>query len=313
MEFKRHCQHPHEGQLPSFLPKPRRSQALFRAPLAPSHDPNGYKRSSSWRHQHLVCRGSGMGVQWPPSRYPSLVRKALCTERLGPNAASCLSDRVWCSEILQGLWSYNSLRKPDSLPGDHNHGCSIIDKFTQGSKADENRLTRRLVTDEGELDYLVRDTCQSGTLVGAPMICPLGHVLTWPTSPVHSLTCYANARHLRESVWLSGCPWHHGYGLCSQQIQKCREQQRDLYMVFIDLTKAFDSVTREGLWQVLRKTGCPEKFIRIIQSFHDGTRDQVIDGGNMSVPFDITSGTRQGRVLAPLLFCIFFSINPNWS
>ena len=32
---------------------------------------------------------------------------------------------------------------------------------------------------EGELDYLVRDTRQSGTLVGAPMRCPSGHILTY--------------------------------------------------------------------------------------------------------------------------------------
>lgn len=65
------------------------------------------------------------------------------------------------------------------LPQDRDQGCSIIGKFTQGSKAEGKRLTRRLVTDEGELDYLVRDTRQSGTLVGAPQRCPLGHVLTY--------------------------------------------------------------------------------------------------------------------------------------
>ena len=49
----------------------------------------------------------------------------------------------------------------------------------QGSKADGKRLTRRLVTDHGELDFLVRDTRQSGTLVGAPQPCPLRHILTY--------------------------------------------------------------------------------------------------------------------------------------
>jgi hypothetical protein len=44
------------------------------------------------------------------------------------------------------------------LPEDHDQGCSIIGKFTQGSKADGKRLTRHLVTDQGELDFLVRDT-----------------------------------------------------------------------------------------------------------------------------------------------------------
>jgi len=77
------------------------------------------------------------------------------------------------------------------------------------------------------------------------------------------------------------------------------------YMVFIDLTKALDTVSREGLWQVL---GCPETLIRIIQSFHDGMRGQAVDGGDISVPFDIANATKQGCVLAPLLFCIFFSI-----
>jgi len=65
------------------------------------------------------------------------------------------------------------------LPENRNQGCSIIGKFTQGSKADGKRLTRRLVTDLGELDFLVRDTRQSGTLVGAPEKCPLGHILTY--------------------------------------------------------------------------------------------------------------------------------------
>ncbi len=39
-----------------------------------------------------------------------------------------------------------------------------------------------------------------------------------------------------------------------RQIQeKCLEQQMDLYAVFIDLTKAFDTVNREALWTILRK------------------------------------------------------------
>ena len=31
--------------------------------------------------------------------------------------------------------------------------------------------------------------------------------------------------------------------------EKCREQLQELYMVFIDLTKAFDTVNRRALWQ----------------------------------------------------------------
>jgi len=107
-------------------------------------------------------------------------------------------------------------------------------------------------------------------------------------------------------MWLLSWTRHYRRDLRRRQIQeKCREQNRNLYMVFIDLTKAFDSVNRQGLWQVLRKIGCPEKFVKIIQSFHDGMQGQVIDDGEVSGLFYITSCTKQGCVLAPLLFCIF--------
>ena len=43
----------------------------------------------------------------------------------------------------------------------------------------------------------------------------------------------------------------------ARQIQeKCREQNNDLHCVFVDLTKAFDTVSRDGLWKILAKVGC---------------------------------------------------------
>ena len=41
-----------------------------------------------------------------------------------------------------------------------------------------------------------------------------------------------------------------------QQIQeKCREQNMGLFVAFIDLTKAFDTVSRDGLWKILSRLG----------------------------------------------------------
>ena len=37
----------------------------------------------------------------------------------------------------------------------------------------------------------------------------------------------------------------------ARQLQKCQEQNVDLYMTFVDLTKAFDTVSRDGFWQSL--------------------------------------------------------------
>ena len=43
----------------------------------------------------------------------------------------------------------------------------------------------------------------------------------------------------------------------ARQLQeKCREQHQDLYLAFVDLTKEFDTVNRDLLWNILRKSGC---------------------------------------------------------
>ena len=52
--------------------------------------------------------------------------------------------------------------------------------------------------------------------------------------------------------------------LTARQFQeKCQEQNVDLYMTFVDLTKAFDTVSHEGLWKITAKFGCPVKFIAL--------------------------------------------------
>ena len=59
------------------------------------------------------------------------------------------------------------------------------------------------------------------------------------------------------------------FTVCQLQ-EKCLEQRQDLYLLFIDLTKAFDTVSRPGLWSILSKLGCPPKFINMMQSLHNG-------------------------------------------
>ena len=67
------------------------------------------------------------------------------------------------------------------------------------------------------------------------------------------------------------CGFRQGRGtidmiITARQLQeKCREQNVGLYTTFIDLTKAFDTVSREGLWKVMSKFGCPTKFINMVR------------------------------------------------
>ena len=81
-----------------------------------------------------------------------------------------------------------------------------------------------------------------------------------------------------------------------------------LYVAFIDLTKAFDLVSCDGLLVLLLKIACPPKLFSVIRSFHTDTKATVQFDGSLSEPFTIRSGVKQGCVLAPTLFGIFFSM-----
>ena len=94
-----------------------------------------------------------------------------------------------------------------------------------------------------------------------------------------------------------------------RQIQeKAIEQEQELYMVFVDFRKAFDTVDRRMLWKVLKIFGCPQTLIDITQQFHDGTRGKVMVGSQMSDDINVNHGTKQGCVLAPTLFTLFLTV-----
>ena len=90
--------------------------------------------------------------------------------------------------------------------------------------------------------------------------------------------------------------------------EKCREQHMTLYIAFIDLTKAFDLVSRDGIFKVLLNIGCPPKLQSMIEYFHTDTNGTVQINGSFSETFKIRSGVKQGCVLAPMLFGTFFGL-----
>ncbi|BHF70993.1 hypothetical protein SprV_0401404700 [Sparganum proliferum] len=94
----------------------------------------------------------------------------------------------------------------------------------------------------------------------------------------------------------------------ARQLQeKCQEMRTHLYSTFVGLTKDFDTVNREGLWKIMQKFGCPERFIQMVRQLHDGMMARVTDNGAVSEAFAVTNGVKQGCVLAPTLFSLMFS------
>ena len=81
-----------------------------------------------------------------------------------------------------------------------------------------------------------------------------------------------------------------------------------LHMCFVDLQNAYGTVDRTLLWQVLTRIGVPPQMIVVIRQFHDGMIICVRpDDGVCSDWFEVEQVLRQGCVLSPLLFSIFFA------
>ena len=90
--------------------------------------------------------------------------------------------------------------------------------------------------------------------------------------------------------------------------EKCREQNKGLYITFVNPSKAFDTVSRKGLWKIMERLGCPPKFLSMVMQLHEDRCGQIRNSNELSEPFPILNGVKQGCVLVPTLFTIFFNI-----
>jgi hypothetical protein len=92
-----------------------------------------------------------------------------------------------------------------------------------------------------------------------------------------------------------------------QLVEKMREHRSKGFILFVDLTKAYDSVPRAVLWQVLHKIGIPEETVRMVQSLHEGMEAVVRVGNETTEKIQVNNGVRQGCTLAPTLFNLYLA------
>ena len=85
-------------------------------------------------------------------------------------------------------------------------------------------------------------------------------------------------------------------------MEKCREGQKELHVVFVDLEKVYDKVPREELWYVMRRFGLEEKYVRVVQDMYDDSMTSVRCAVGMTEWFKVDVGLLQGSALSPFLF-----------
>jgi len=84
----------------------------------------------------------------------------------------------------------------------------------------------------------------------------------------------------------------------------CDELQTPLAISYIDFTKAFDSIHRPSLWNIMQMYGLPPKLISAIKGIYANSRCCVRTSDGYSDWFEVATGVRQGCVLSPILFAL---------
>jgi hypothetical protein len=88
-------------------------------------------------------------------------------------------------------------------------------------------------------------------------------------------------------------------------MEQAKRLKKPLYMCFVDLKAAYDTVNREALLLILAQYGVSEKLCNIIRALYTETKAAVRVEGELTDWFDIVDGLRQGCLLSPILFNVY--------
>jgi hypothetical protein len=130
-------------------------------------------------------------------------------------------------------------------------------------------------------------------------------------SRVYDRIVFVRANTLSEELGVRAanqCGFRHGSGpidalfTVSHMIDKAKHLRQKLYLCQLDIEKAFDLTSRQGMLTRAWRLGIHGKFEDMLLRIYERVQLALCVDGQVGQPFSTSSGTKQGSQLSPLLF-----------
>lgn len=117
---------------------------------------------------------------------------------------------------------------------------------------------------------------------------------------------------LRKGIW--GCT--HAHVLDQTIVKDAERNKKELHMMWVDMTKAFDSLRHGAIMWIVKQWGVPSDVRRLLSTLMalQGVRYHAYSNGRpvRSQKLQIRNGLMQGDSLSPLLFCLCMAPASAW-
>ena len=118
------------------------------------------------------------------------------------------------------------------------------------------------------------------------------------------------SKYLMTSELQFGFKEHSSTIMCSTLLVETVEyyvsNNSTVYVLLIDASKAFDRLCHSKLFEVLETYNVCPLVRRLLYNIYSRSEMHVQWNSTQSPPFSLNNGVKQGGVLSPILFSIFF-------
>ena len=125
--------------------------------------------------------------------------------------------------------------------------------------------------------------------------------------PLHCLSLYTDASSDAQFGFKANHSTIDAIFILKYLIDRQMQAKKRLYCAFIDMKKAFDSVSRTSLWFKMIKSGIDGKLFDIIRSMYENIKLRVKHVSSLSDLFSCDVGLLQGEIISPFLFALFIN------